>query len=206
MRRCTPPSRPAIASWAARRPRASIRAARASARVRSRRPLRKARWLNSPGLARRAPALSTSSSTRRTASRPPWQCSSTTSSRVKLRGARISSSSASSARSPLMGSTTWPYSTRWLSHTWLPGAWNSRRPIASAAGPERRTIATLPAPAATAVAIAAMVSPSAGAPGEACCGVGARPLGSLTATEAGARLRSGCMTSDSAAGVRGRPG
>ena len=108
MRRCKPPSRPAIASWAALCPRAAIISAIASARVRSSRPLRNALWLNSPGAASRAPASSTAFSTRRTATRPPWQCNSTTSSRVKLRGARISSSRASSSRSPLFGSTTWP--------------------------------------------------------------------------------------------------
>ena len=108
MRCCRPPSMPAMASWAARRLRAVIISLIASARVRSSRPLRKARWLNSPGTARRAPAASTSSSTRCTATKPPWQWSSTTSSRVKLRGACIHSSRASSTRSAVAGSTTWP--------------------------------------------------------------------------------------------------
>ena len=97
-----------MASWAARRLRAVTSSLTASARVRSRRPLRNARWLNSPGRARRAPAASTSSSTRCTQIKPPWQWNSTTVSRVKLRGARINSSKASSTRSPLAGSHTWP--------------------------------------------------------------------------------------------------
>jgi glucosamine 6-phosphate synthetase-like amidotransferase/phosphosugar isomerase protein len=45
-----------MASWAARRLRAEIISLIDSARVRSSRPFKKARWLNSPGSARRAPA------------------------------------------------------------------------------------------------------------------------------------------------------
>ena len=99
---------PAMASWAARRLREHTISLMASARVRSRRPLRKARWVNSPGRARLAPAANTSSSTLCTATKPPWQWSSTTVSRVKLRGARINNSRASSTRCWLVGSTTWP--------------------------------------------------------------------------------------------------
>ena len=83
-----------------------IRSATASACARSMRPLRKARRVNSPGSARRAPLSSTVSSTALAGSSPPWQVISTTSSRVKVRGARITASSTSSTFRPPR--TTWP--------------------------------------------------------------------------------------------------
>lgn len=68
--------------------------------VRSRRPLRKALSVNSPGRAGRAPASMHARSTRAAHTPPPCVCSSTTSSRVYERGASIDSSSTSSIVRP----------------------------------------------------------------------------------------------------------
>ena len=76
---------------------------------------------------------------------------------VKLRGPRISRSSTSSRRRPLP-SITWPYTTRCDPHSCRPGQCTTLRPVASAAGPERRITAMPPCPGATAVATAAIVS------------------------------------------------
>ena len=78
-----------------------IKSATASAWARSMRPLRKARRVNSPGSARRAPRASTASKTSFAGNNPPWQVISTTSSRVKVRGACITETSTSS--------TSWPF-------------------------------------------------------------------------------------------------
>mmetsp|Transcript_1265 Transcript_1265/g.2562 ORF Transcript_1265/g.2562 Transcript_1265/m.2562 type:complete len:201 (-) Transcript_1265:932-1534(-) len=66
-----PPSRPLRASWTPCAERALMMSARASAWVRSSRPLRNARCVNSPGDARRAPQLNASRSTCCTTTNPP---------------------------------------------------------------------------------------------------------------------------------------
>ena len=105
-------SLPASCSLAARKAssvREWIKSATASACARSMRPLRKARRVNSPGSASRAPFASTVSRTIFAARIPPWQVISTTSSRVKVRGARMTASRASSTVCP--SRTTWP---KWI--------------------------------------------------------------------------------------------
>ena len=70
------------AARAAASPRALIKSITASACVRSILPLRKARCVNSPGAAIRAPAAKTASSTERATTTPPCPLTSTTSSPV----------------------------------------------------------------------------------------------------------------------------
>eukprot|EP00976_Prorocentrum_cordatum_P092864 1189128-Prorocentrum_minimum.AAC.1 len=66
--------------------------------ARSMRPARNALRVNSPGRAGRAPSSTHAASTRRLQMLPPWQCSSTTSSRVYDRGFSMGSTSACAAR------------------------------------------------------------------------------------------------------------
>ena len=81
-RRDHSPSRVRRAARAASTVAASIRSATASAWTRSMRPLRKARSVNSPGRATRAPRARTRASRRSVTTGPPWPCSSRTSSPV----------------------------------------------------------------------------------------------------------------------------
>ena len=84
---------------------ASTRSARPSTRLRSMRPLIKARRVNSPASAGRHPSIA--AKLRRTAARvasPPWICSSAWSSPVKLFGPGIHATRASSSISPVSGS------------------------------------------------------------------------------------------------------
>ena len=77
-----PPSSARRAARAARRSPAAIRSATASAWARSRRPLRKARSLNSPGRAWRAPSSTQTWTRRRSTAGLPCACSSATCSPV----------------------------------------------------------------------------------------------------------------------------
>ena len=72
------------------------------------RPLRKARRVNSPGWAARAPARRHRRSTSRSAKPPPCVSISTTGSRVKVAGPGMYTASTSSTARPVAGSTTWP--------------------------------------------------------------------------------------------------
>ena len=72
----------------------------ASARERSMRPFKKARFVNSPGAAGSAPFVNSASSTRRGATVPPCVLISTVSSPVKVRGASITVAKTSSIFSP----------------------------------------------------------------------------------------------------------
>ena len=78
----------------------AIKSATASAWAKSIWPLRKARSLNSPGRARRAPAASTAFNSICITTGPPWPCSSTTSSPVKELGAAKCRPTPSSSSSP----------------------------------------------------------------------------------------------------------
>ena len=78
----------------------SMRSAIASACARSMRSLRKARNVNSPALAGRAPSSQTRSSTMRETTTPPWPCSSRTSSPVNDPGASNRSARPSSITPP----------------------------------------------------------------------------------------------------------
>src|SRR5436190_3741044 len=95
---------------------AEIRSSTASACARSRRPFRKARSVNSPGRAGRAPRSRSARSRRSTSGGDPGRWTSTTSSRVKVRGP---------------------------CRTTAPG---SVPPISTARGPLRRTMARRPPP------------------------------------------------------------
>ncbi len=81
------PERERSAERAASRLAASIRSATASAWARSSLPSRKARRVNSPGSARRAPASRHTPSSARMTTGPPWPCNSSTASPVYECGA-----------------------------------------------------------------------------------------------------------------------
>ena len=82
MKLLTPPSNCRTAARAARPPSAEIRAITASALLRSIRPFRNARRVNSPGSASRAPRRYRAFSTLMAAQAPPCRWISATSSRV----------------------------------------------------------------------------------------------------------------------------
>ena len=145
------PSSDRRAARAARRSAAAIRSATASAWTRSSLPLRKARWLNSPGPAWRAPSSQQRSTSRRSSTGLPWACSSTTSSPVKLCGPGNASTRPSSITSPAASVKVARRARRGSSD--CP---HRCRAICKACGPDSRTMPTPPAPGA--VAIAAMVS------------------------------------------------
>ncbi len=79
---------------------AAISSATASAALRSSLPFRKARRVNSPGPAGRAPAWNSARRVSPATAGLPWTCSSTTSSPVALRGPSIASASPRSSTSP----------------------------------------------------------------------------------------------------------
>ncbi|MCW0417677.1 hypothetical protein NB689_003431 [Xanthomonas sacchari] len=99
-RRENTPSSERRAARAARRSPAAIRSAIASAWARSSLRLRKARSLNSPGRAGRAPSSQQRATRCRSSTGLPCACSSSTSSPVKLRGAGNHSAMPSSTISP----------------------------------------------------------------------------------------------------------
>ena len=137
----------------------------ACASERSRRPLRKARFVNSPRSAGLAPAFHVSSSVLRSVMRPPWHCSSTTSSTVYECGASMTSASASSMTLPLRSRTlTMTTGSTWTAR-WLPAmtsglpffARNTLSAVFRACSPLMRMTPMPPSPCG--VAIALIVSP-----------------------------------------------
>src|SRR6185503_2712290 len=134
-----PPSRSSAAAARADSLPASVSASTPSARERSRRPLRKARRVNSPGRAARAPSASRRARAQASSGSAPGRWNSATSSRVKERGARIQRS--------VTGWSPRPSSKRPRTHSRaLPGSKPGRssrkvaRTRAAEPGPERRTM------------------------------------------------------------------
>jgi len=137
--------------------RAVIISCTASAWARSRRPLRNARRVNSPGSAGRAPARRTAVRTSSRMRGPPWQWISSVSSPVKERGARMKTRRTSSRIRPVVGQTIFPWERRWERRGFdVFEGLKRARPIRSAPGPLARTMPMPPVPGG--VAIAAMVS------------------------------------------------
>ena len=150
-RREKSPSSERRAARAARRSVAAMRSATASAWARSSLPFRKARWLNSPAAAWRAPRPMQRATSARSTTGLPCACSSTTSSPVKLAGARKRSAMPSSMASPPASRNR-----AWVAMRGTSGLPAMASPIRCARGPDRRTMPTPPGPGA--VAMATMVS------------------------------------------------
>ncbi len=130
---------------------ASIRSATASAWARSSLPLRKARRLNSPGSASRAPRSRQRASSICMTTGPPWPCSSSTSSPVKECGPGKNSNIPLSTAAPSAALKS--ASVAWRGLGVLPV---SAKAKGSKLLPEMRITPTPPRPGA--VAMAAMVS------------------------------------------------
>ena len=153
------PSTPSSLAAARRAPSldgAAIISATASACVRSILPLRKARRVNSPRSASRAPQARHASSTEASRTGPPWHWNSATSSPVKVLGPGMCTASASSSTLPSVSRTRPRRRVHGLNPFPFPAGRNSFSRMGSASGPLTRTMPTPPAPGA--VAIAAIVS------------------------------------------------
>ena len=112
------------------------------------RPLRKARWVNSPGSAARAPASMSHSRRRCRMKVEPWQDSSTVSSPVNECGARKTVATASSSSSPLRTRRPKVAVCERRSASGAPERGIKKRSQSvTASGPETRTMANAPLPA-----------------------------------------------------------
>ena len=149
------PSLPCICSCAARIARsvwAEMRSMIASAWVRSILPFSKARRLNSPGSAERAPHSNSRSRTRLVTSTPPWQASSTTSSPVKLLGFLNTVAKTSSITRPSAFTTLHSVAYRSSAFSSPPLQRTAAAEIFTASMPETRISETAPTPGAEAMA------------------------------------------------------
>lgn len=133
-----------------------MRSATASAWVRSRRPFKKARCVNSPGPARRQPARTSSRTTSDWINVEPWILNSIVSSPVYERGPQSTKARPSSIISPV--SDRIRPKTTFLSFSELMVFEKTADPRRKASGPEILTTAIPPAPGA--VEMATIVEPS----------------------------------------------